>query len=87
MKRSVLRIAADMMEQAADEFSNHGCNDMLLDDTPANRSFVIAMHKAIGDPDEEYDIDNDIHDGDIMTTDWLVMQYLAKLFTQQADRK
>lgn len=45
-------IFAQLVKQAADEYSNHGCNDYVLPNTPENIEFVRAMNEALG-------IDND----------------------------
>ncbi len=49
-------LAADLMDQAASEFGNHGCNDMNLNSyglTKAEqKELVTFMHAKNGDPEE-----------------------------------
>jgi hypothetical protein len=75
MNPTMLKLASELLKMAADEFSNHGCNDFELDDTPENRELIINMQTEGGwdDPKEVR-----VHDGKIFTTDWGLMRYLAK---------
>jgi len=80
------RLAAEMLELASDEFSNHGCND--VDDTlwedwtlEERKRFVKEFHDYNGDP-EEYDPDF-LHLGDDV-----LMGYMAhKLRNEALTRK
>ena len=83
MNAKWLALAADMLDLAADEFGNHGCNDYNYpkDWTEGERrEFALAMQadnvsKPVGEltPEEieeaEYDVDG--------TQDWAVMRFLA----------
>jgi hypothetical protein len=40
-----LALAAELMAQAADQFANHGCNDLPLDNTDENWSLVTAYEE------------------------------------------
>lgn len=68
-------IAAEMLEVAADEFSNHGCNDYDIPDTPENRSFVERMIAASEWPSEKVEAVR----GRICVADYIVMRYCALL--------
>ncbi len=53
MPPAYLKLAADLLRLASDEFSNHGCNDMELPDwTQDERDGLdLQMHIANGDPE------------------------------------
>lgn len=74
----LVNITADLLELASDEFSNNGCNDHYLENTPKNRKFVKNMNKwadNLWEDKEEIEITKD----GILTTDWLIMDYCAHL--------
>lgn len=77
------RIAATMLELAGDQFSNHGCNDYELPNTPDNLAFVRRLIAASDDPEDEPHGDG--------ATLWLmdseVMRYCAKILTAWADQQ
>lgn len=67
-------LAANLLELAANEFSNHGCNDVdesvFKDWTiEERREFVKGFYKYNGDP-ENYD-ENYLHLGDSILMDYL----------------
>jgi hypothetical protein len=75
-----LGLAGDLLELAADKFSNHGCNDYEFpkDWTVAERRRMLrAMHDWNGDPGE-YDPD------EAVTMDWFVMAFLADRLKEAA---
>ena len=49
---TTLAIAADLLDLAASEFANHGCNDYELLNTPSNLAFVKQMIAASDEPDD-----------------------------------
>jgi hypothetical protein len=69
------RIAAEMLELAADEFGNHGCNDFELDNTPENLAFVKRLIAAGDYPEDEPNLSGD--GTKIYLMDWLIMGYCA----------
>lgn len=77
-------IAAEVLEMASDKFSNHGCNDYTLSDTPLNREFVSAMNKWSGLTGEDAE-PHVSSDGKIYTQDWEVMSYCAHLLKAEAE--
>jgi hypothetical protein len=75
------RILADLLDMANDEFSNHGCNDYELENTPENLAIVTAMEKwNTENSGEEPYAPNISNDGTkIYTQDWYLMSYFAHL--------
>lgn len=65
-------ILAKLLDMAADEFSNHSCNDFTLPNTPDNRALVL---NASDDEDMASYINYDAEE--ICTYDWLLMRYFA----------
>jgi len=58
LRTAVAKLAADLLDLASDEFSNHGCNDYKLDRllTKAEQeAFVAFAHRWNGDPEETQD--------------------------------
>jgi hypothetical protein len=53
MDETLLKIAAEMLDLASDEFANHSCEDHYLEATEANIAFVRNMMAASDDPDVE----------------------------------
>ena len=81
MKRIDYLLAAQMLDDAATQFSNHGCNDLELPQTAENIDFVQRMI-ASGD----YPLDNMIvGNGKIIVSDWEVMQYCSELLKRRAE--
>jgi hypothetical protein len=67
------KLCGQLLRQASEEFSNHGCNDWNFppDWTLEERQeFVKAMHEDNGSP-EEYDPEH------LHVPDWWVMSFLA----------
>ena len=79
MKPQWLRLAADMLEMASEEFGTHGCNDWSFPDswTPADKEdFVKAMHENNRSP-EEFDPKH------LDVPDWWVMTFLANVIRSE----
>lgn len=80
-------LAAEMLELAKDEFSNHGCNDYEIEDTPENREWLIqcemADDKTLSREQAEEDAIN-IHGGKLITMDWLLMLNLSQQLRREA---
>jgi hypothetical protein len=71
-----LNLAADLLRLAADEFSNHGCNDFDLFEvmTPEEAlELQQAMYAWNGDPENAPTEAKDAQ----WTQDWFLMGYLA----------
>lgn len=67
--------ASSLLDLAADEFSNHGCNDYELPNTDEGRAMVVAMDDWNGTPDG--DRQKPQPGETIFTDDFFVMRYLA----------
>lgn len=81
MKRVDYLLASEMLEIAADEFNNHGCNDFELPQTQENIDFVQRMIV-----DGDYPLSEMIvYNGKIIVMDWEVMLYCARLLKQRAE--
>lgn len=71
--KTQLLITVRMLEMASDTFSNNGCNDFYLENTPENLEFVKSM---IAHSDFPTDSPYISHDGKrILTMDTDVMDY------------
>lgn len=53
MANDVSRAYVGILEQAAQDFGNHACNDHYLEDTPANRSLAQRVEPDFYGPDAE----------------------------------
>lgn len=78
-KRVEYELAAKLLDMASDEFSNHGCNDFELPNTPENYALVESMELwNVSESGEEPNEVNVSEDGQtIYTMDWYIMSYLA----------
>ena len=81
MDKTQREIAAQMLQMAADEFSNHGCNDYNLPLTPENLEFVKGMIAASDYPEDEPHIYE--KEQVIMVMYWQLMRYCARLLEQE----
>lgn len=78
MNTALLETAGRLLEMASDSYSNHGCNDFYLPDTPENRELLRAAQlEAYG---EEVDIHVD-EKGRLVSHDYLLMRFCAKVFS------
>jgi hypothetical protein len=74
MNKKWLKLASDLMHEAADEFSNHGCNDWNYPSSWSlkdKQQFTQAVYEANGDL-EEYDPEH------LWLADWQVMRFMAR---------
>jgi hypothetical protein len=82
MTRAQLKVLAKILDESANEFSNHGCNDFDLDKlglTPEElESFKSEFTKCMYDDDPQYN-----HKGNCVQ-DWLVMRYLQGVAEKEA---
>jgi len=72
---AMLKFSAELLDLASDEFSNNGCNDFYLKDTPENRELVTALQT-----EERWDEPEtlNLREGKIITQDWCLMRFLAR---------
>lgn len=74
------KLAAHLLERAAEEFSNHGCNDLdLVKEVGLTPEESVEVRTAIqtynGDPEDTAPVPADRH----YTMDWMAMQYLKSV--------
>ena len=82
MNKTLLNIAADMLDLAADTFGSHASNDMLLPNTPENLEFV---RSEIAASDYPHDTPIISQDGSaICVTDFVIMDYCARMLREYA---
>lgn len=82
MTRKELELAAMLLKRAANEFSNHGCNDLKLPDNWTQAEcdeFLHALQAWNGDP-ENY------RPGQRVTMDWFVMSFLSAKLHNMASK-
>lgn len=70
------KLIANLLNMAADEFSNHGCNDYPLANTQENRQIVSDAYR--GDDDEWADEILTFKGEKLYTMDWLLMRHFAQ---------
>lgn len=81
MTKTQLKIAAELLELAADQFGNHGCNDYEIKNTKENLEFVKQMIAFSDDPDEK----PEVYRGKILICDFQAMQYLSDLLEKESN--
>lgn len=74
-----MKLASDLLEIAAETFSNHGCNDFELPNTQESVDLLNAIEMWNVGPNEEPDQIHTLNPSEkfIYTQDWLLMRYLA----------
>ena len=86
MTKNELLIAADLLEKASEEFSNHGCNDYQLPMTQENIDMLNKFEQLnVGEgnePDNVYKYDSTKKV--IYTMDFVLMNGIRKLLLQVA---
>ncbi len=75
--KAEIEVMRRLLELAFDKFSDHGCNDMELEDTPEMRAVVTGVL----DEDEEVII----YEDKILTGDHRLMHYLAERCQEEID--
>lgn len=75
------KLIAELLRLAADEFSNHGCNDFDLSHLPdkERQSLLRKIEEDNGTP-EDY---NPKH---TLTADWVLMRHLAKKLDPEEEK-
>lgn len=84
LDRKLLQMAGELLDSAADEFSNHGCNDWHWPDymSPGDRLAVARMMEAFNRRKAESALtDNEateaVHMANTGPPDWWIMRFLA----------
>lgn len=83
LHRTEARVAADLLDLAADKFSNHGCNDFELPNTPEHLELTRRLIAASDYPEDEPQLSAD--GTAIYLMDWQVMRYCADVLRRYAD--
>ena len=91
---SLLRLAADLLDRAADEFSNHGCNDFRMtgrfdDATLAALADLLNRQNLGEDYATRYVLDDDVQTADGLNgyaTDFTLMRGMAYMLRALADQ-
>lgn len=76
LSKTELQLIAKLLNSASDVFSNHGCNDFELANTPENVNLL-------------RDIDSEYQPGKnstLYTQDWLIMNHLARRAKDEATK-
>jgi hypothetical protein len=78
---NILRLAADLLDAAADRFSHHGCNDLQWPDymTGEDKLAMLDAFKAGNQDVTGEDLREDYSPGD-----WIVMSALARMMRAAA---
>ena len=85
MTHTELKMAAEMMRLASEEFGHHGCGDHWLKDTPEHREFL----QAVRDHDEDATpVKPCRNNGKMELGGYLpsIMEYLTKKLEDEANR-
>lgn len=68
---------------ASDEFSNHTCNDYVIENTPENLDFVYGIIEASDYPEDEPNISSD--GKEIYLMDWQITNYLIEVLKAESE--
>ncbi len=80
LTKTQLLMTAKMLELASDTFSNHGCNDFYLENTPENLEFVKEMYYSGISPGIYISSDKQR----ILVMDTHIMDYCRNILTNLA---
>ena len=85
MDTNAWAILAKLLELSADEFSNHGCNDFDLPNTPENNALMVALEKRNSEEEfKEYGLNISKDGKKIYANDAILMSYFAHLARELA---
>jgi hypothetical protein len=82
MKPSFLLLAAKLLDLAADEFENHGCNEIDFSEilgAEERKEFALLAWIENGSPENDKPRD--------VTQDWWAMRVMAGLLRKQAEQE
>jgi hypothetical protein len=81
------RIISDLLEMASEEFGNHGCNDYTIPNTPENYEMISKIIQRNGAGLSKEEMKPDVGDTGkrILTEDWMLMDYFAKLLSGEIE--
>lgn len=80
MTRGEAILLASFMERLSERFGNDGCNDFYLENTQENCELVIAAER---ENDAECDGNPLVHNGKLLTMNFLVLDYLQQRFMKE----
>lgn len=83
LTKTQLGIAADMLDLAYEEFSNHNYTSFAIENTPQNMEFVQEMIKASERPSDRLRLSDD--EQMIYFIDWQAMAYCRDLLRKAAE--
>ena len=79
--KTELEVMAKLLELASDQFSNHGCNDFELPNTPQNVALLKKVNSVTGD-----DSDPVAYNNGLCGNDSALMQYFQGRCEEEAER-
>jgi hypothetical protein len=82
---TILKVAAQLLRESASAYSNHGCNDYELPNTPENMEFVRAMIAASDYPDDVPQLG--LNDKNINFMDTEAMRFCANMLEEMAGQE
>lgn len=88
LTKAELKLISELLELAAGNFSNHGCNDYEIDNTEENKQLLIEMINWNGD---ECEIEEEIPKIEsckrktLYAADFCLMSYLAARAAKEAE--
>jgi hypothetical protein len=79
LTKAELALISQLLQEASDEFSNHGCNDFTLPATEENKAIVAEMYRScLGKEDADEEMEELENEKDeLFINDWMLMDYLA----------
>lgn len=78
-EKKLLKLSADLLDEASSSFSNNTCNDYQLPDGFTDKDKLKLEHLASKWNNSEYDPDNEL-----MGTDFIVMRVMASELRRMA---
>lgn len=85
MKSNEIDLVIGFLEDLSHRFSNDGCNDMFLENTPENRKLVLQAQLAVNSSRTEIKL-YEIHKGQpqkICTNNILIIDYLISKLNEE----
>ena len=77
LNNAELALISQLLQMAADDFTNHGCNDLDIENTQENRFLMLEFEKD-NKPDDPYELMFDDEHKFIYANDAAMMGYLAR---------
>ena len=81
ISKELAELASNLLELASDEFSNHGCNDHYVEDTPRYRKLVQEMETNSNGEENELRFS----EGKILGNNHVLMSEAAEIFKKYAN--